>query len=276
MNYGLNGSGYFRYGDVAVTIATTALSRHYLQFILGQNPLNNIASDTDGLFLRGKPDVYELNRKLNEYITKEFGLKSYMELELEGPFPKGYFLKRKNYLLQREDGNIIKHGNSFKGTNKNIIFAYALEKLTKTVFDEPDKVGATIRDCFKLDERDIKDFIQRTSINRPLDEYDSGSCLQVSLARQMAHLHEIEVEAGDSIEYVKQESGYVIKDLAKLRKIDKRYYIKQVEGVLKRLDLRRTKIKVSKRLNGCKRCTRGESGYVYEGDGRVSKQTTLV
>ncbi|KKL28145.1 hypothetical protein LCGC14_2378060, partial [marine sediment metagenome] len=276
MNYGINGSGYFRYGDIAVTIATTGLGRHFMQFALDQSPEVNIACDTDGVYLTGKPDVNVYNATLNKYITGTFGLKSHMELDLEGPFPKGYFLKRKNYLLQRSDGTIIKHGNSFKGTSKNILFAYALERLTKVMFNEPDAMEGAIKDCFKLRERDIKDFIQRTRINKPVADYESGGCLQVQVAKQLAHFHDIEVEVGDSIEYVKQETGYIIKDLAKLRKIDRKYYVRQVENVLKRLNLSQTSEQVSKTLKNRNRFKRGKTGYIYESDGKVSRQVTLA
>ena len=276
MNYGINGSGYFRYGDVAVTIATTGLGRHFMQFALDQNPRVNIGCDTDGVYLTGKPDVNAYNATLNKYITETFGIRSYMALDMEGPFPNGYFLKRKNYLLQRPDGTIIKHGNSFKGTSKNILFAYALEKLSRAMFDEPDKIEATIKDCFKLNQRDIKDFIQKTRINKPIADYDSGGCLQVQVAKQMAKYHEIEIEQGDSIEYVKQETGYIIKDLAKMRNIDRKYYVRQVENVLKRLNLTQTFETKSKSLNGRNSFKRGSAGYMYESDGKISKQETLI
>jgi len=100
-DYGINGSGYFRYGQPAVTIATTGLGRHFMQFVLDQNPSANIACDTDGVYVVGKPNIDEYNKRLNKYIVDKFGVESFMELELEGPFPNGYFLKRKNYLLQR-------------------------------------------------------------------------------------------------------------------------------------------------------------------------------
>lgn len=273
--YGLNKSGYFRYGDLAITIATTGIGRMAMQYVLDQNPKLNIACDTDGVYMVGKPDLEEYNYKINQFLTETFGVKNVMELEIEGPFPNGYFLKRKNYLLQREDGSIIKHGNSFKGTSKNMLFAYALDKLIKTMFSEPEKIESVIKECFKLNERDIKEFIQKTKINRPLNEYDSGSCLQMQVARQMRHLHEIEIEQGDSIDYVKQETGYVIKDSADIRKIDRKYYIKQIEGVLRRLNLVKVIIDSKKLCTGNKRHIIGRSGFVYEGDGRCSKQLTL-
>jgi len=274
MNYGINGSSYFRYGDVAVTIATTGLGRHFMELVLNVSPLNNIACDTDGVYLKSKPDLKMYNKVINDYIEKMFGIKSFMQLDMEGPFPKAYFLKRKNYLLMKEDSTIIKHGASFKGSSKNILYRYALERLVKTMFDEPHKMKEAIKDCFKLDERDIKSFIQRTSINRPVADYESGGCLQVQIAKQLAKFHDIEIEIGDSIEYVKQEAGYVIKDLAKLRKIDKKYYVRQVENVLKQLNLTQTSVHISKGFKH-NRYKRGKSGYVYESDGRISRQLSL-
>ena len=57
---------------------------------------------------------------------------------------------------------------------------------------------------------------------------------------------------------------------------DKKYYIRQVENVLKRLNLTQTSEKKSKGFKGRNRFKRGKSGYVYERDGVVSRQVTLV
>ena len=273
MNYGLGGAAYFRYSDLAVTIATTGIGRFLMQMVLDVNLQVNIACDTDGLYLTGVPDVGEYNRIINEYIEKQFELKSYLDIEVEGPYPNSYFLKRKNYILQREDKVIIKHGNSFKGSAKNVIFSYALERLIDSMFNNPKKIKEAIKDCFKLDERNIKDYIQRTGIHRPLSEYASGSCLQVAMARQYADFHNIEVTQGDSIEYVKQEGGYVIRDLAKLRKIDKKYYLSQVKRVLERLNLTQVSVNTTKGFKH-KMYKRGRSGYIFDGQS-VCQQVTL-
>ena len=105
-----------------------------------------------------------------------------------------------------------------------------------------------------LDEQQLKVFIQKTRINRPLIDYDAKGCLQVQVAKQMAKQHEIEIEQGDSIEYVKHETGYVIKDLADIKRIDKDYYVQQVRNVLRRLDL---------------------DYFKYECNGKVSRQMKL-
>jgi len=273
--YGINKSGFFRYGDPAITIATTGIGRMAMQYVLDQNPKANILCDTDGVYMIGKPDLEKYNYEVNKFLTEKFGVNNVMELEIEGPFPNGYFLKRKNYVLQRPNRSIIKHGNSFKGTSKNMLYAYAMDKLIKTIFDKPEEIENAIKECFKLNDRDLKEFIQKTKINRPLNEYDSGSCLQMQVANQMKHLHEIEIEQGDSIDYVKQETGYVIKDSASIDKIDRKYYIKQIEGVLRRLNLTKVTIDSKANCSGHKRHIIGKSGFIYEGDGQCSKQLTL-
>ena len=236
-------SGFFRYGDVAIAIATTAFGRYFADLMIKWLGDKNILVDTDGDYIEGWVDVDELNKKLNDYIEKEFKLKSHLKIEMEGPYPKAYFLKMKNYVLLTEDNRIIKHGNSFKGSNKNKIFSSILDKLINNLLtDSPLSVSKIINDDLdRLRVNDnIIDFIMKTKINKT--HYKSDNCIQMQVKRQAEKFHNISIMLGDMIEYVKQVDGYVIRELANIKKIDKNYYLKQFSKVFERLGLNEYKI----------------------------------
>ena len=233
--YGINGASFFRYGDVAVGILTTALGRHFMQFIIGLNEEHCIESDTDGLFVDCIPAIGSINQKLEEYVAENFRLKNYLEVEEES-FQKGYFMKMKNYILLKDD-RLITHGVSFKASSKSKVFSRALNILALTMLKSPDKLMNEVNKCLDFGDFEIGDFAMRSKINIPIDDYKNENCLQKQIARQVElHLQQ-PIQVGDQVEYVKEQSGYKIRNIADIKKIDKKYYISQVKDVLLRLGL---------------------------------------
>jgi DNA polymerase I len=234
--YGINGSAYFRYGDIAVSMTTTAMGRFFIQFVLNCCEPHNIEVDTDGVYVQGSVDIEQINKKLQDYVEKEFGFKCLLELEMDGPYLSGYFMKKKNYILLKDKDTLVFHGGAFKGSSKNSIFRLALKQLSNAML-KGESTDSLLRNIYNFDNNCLKDFVMRTKINKPLDMYKSKNCVQRQVAQQAQKELDIRVVIGDSIEYVKQINGYRIRLKASLDKIDKAYYKRQILKILDQLGM---------------------------------------
>ena len=244
--YGYNGSTFARYGDVSIAMATAGIGRHLAKLIVDWMGKRAINVDTDGVLVEGHVDIDKLNERIDRHMLDKFGLKCDIKLELEGPYPKGYFFKMKNYILLDDNDKIIKHGHAFKGSSKNKLFNIAMDKLCKAILvsgKQEDVIDAVCQSYQSVDDNDLSKFIMKTKINKPLKEYKaqpskkSKGCVQIQVAYQVRGLIDAEINVGDMIEYVKETDGYKIKDTANVQKIDKPYYLKQIRKVLERLGL---------------------------------------
>lgn len=241
--FGLSGSGFFRYSNIYVAIAITAIGRFLISHIKGKLDGKHIEIDTDGIYVHGGVDSTALTNDLNSFIMEEFKRETKFNLD-EDNYKAGFFMKMKNYILLNEKGKLIKHGVSFKASSKNAIFSTALEKIAYSLLAEPDKILSVAQDCYdRIDYEDIDAFVQRTTINRPLIDYTSQpsagkkGCLQVQVGKQTEAFHESDIRVGDSISYVKVYDGYKIRETVKKQSIDKSYYRKQVVKVLEKFNL---------------------------------------
>ena len=241
--YGTNGAAFFRYGDVAVSMTITALGRILIQKIIDMYKGRNILVDTDGVYIEGKVSEDAINQMLEDFIIKDFGLsKNYLSVEMEDVYPAGFFIKKKNYMLY-EDGNIIKHGATLKGTAKNRVFTRALDMISEAIFEHQDdylinhNIKEAIYSCFDMKDFIISDFAMKTMLHKHPSQYANSGCLQVNVARQAKRVLDIDMQIGDSIEYVKEYDGYKIVPSANIKKIDKPYYKRQILRVLELLSL---------------------------------------
>ena len=83
-----------------------------MKFTKGRNCL----VDTDGWYVVGDINIDELNSYLDKFIKETFKVKkNFMMIEKDGPYQAGFFLKKKNYLLIKND-KFIKHGSAYLHT----------------------------------------------------------------------------------------------------------------------------------------------------------------
>ena len=237
-SYGINGSAYFRYGDIVVSMTTTALGRYFISFVLDYCKEKSIEVDTDGVYIEGNIDLDDLNKKLNNYIEETFKVKNYLELELDGPYPSGFFMKKKNYMLMDNNNHIIFHGVAFKGSSKSRLFKRTLKKMSEVMLHGGNTKDIA-KEMFNFKTNDIKDFVMRTKVNKPLSMYKSSNCVQKQVAQQAERDLGIDIMIGDSIEYIKQTGipRYRIRLKVDVNKIDKEYYRLQVLKILEKLGL---------------------------------------
>ncbi len=237
--FGTSGSSFMKYANVWQAITITAIGRFLIRFIIKMCNDNWCVLDTDGVFLTIDLDEEQLSIDVNKMLKDKFNVDA--EFMLEGDFYEaGYALRMKNYVLLKR-GKLIKHGVSFKASSKNHIFSDALDKIAMAVLKGED-VYEIAKKCYDMSSRTMAEFVQRTTINRPLVEYASQpkagkkGCLQVQVGKQVEGFHESPIVVGDSISYVKTTTGYEIRETVSDQKIDKEYYRKQVLSVLKRFN----------------------------------------
>lgn len=238
-SYGLVTSGFFRYGNVYVGVTTTAIGRYLIRWV--KKKLQEwIELDTDGAYNHGFVDAVAFSKEINIFLKERFNIDAKFELEANR-YPAGFFMKMKNYVLLTSRNTLVKHGVSFKASSKNHIFADALEKIAMALLTGKD-IYEVARECYDISKRGMSDFVQRTRINRPLNEYaiqpsaGKKGCLQVQVGQQVEDYHDSAILVGDSISYIKTMTGYEIRETASDQKIDKDYYRKQVISVLKRFN----------------------------------------
>ena len=241
--FGVNGSGFFRYGSTVVALTITAIARFLVSHIKNVTAGKWLEIDTDGIYCIGDVDVDLIADDLNKYLKEKFNIDADFELGLD-IYKSGYFMKMKNYVLIDDKDNLVKHGVSFKASSKNAIFSSALNKIARAVLQDPEHLKDVVLNCYKnVDMVEIESFIQRTNINRPLKEYAGQStagkkgCLQVQVGMQSEMYHDSPVRVGDSVSYVKVYDGYKIREKVNKKFIDKGYYRNQIISVLKRFNL---------------------------------------
>lgn len=221
--------------------ATTAWGRHYVHDLMkkvGTAGFKVLYADTDSaFFLRGDKSKEDVLKFLNEYNKS---LPEEMELELEGFYPRGIFVTKKEggaakkrYALIREDGQVEIRGLEFvrrdwsalaKKTQRDVI-----QLVLENKVDEAKKYVAEMIEKVRKDKIPLEDYIIKTQLKRRTDKYLSIGP-HVRAAMRLEESGET-VGKGTLIEYVVAEGGgnignrsYPFQLLGK-RKPDKKYYI---------------------------------------------------
>jgi DNA polymerase I len=245
-SFGITTSPFFKYADAAIGIATTGIGRFlitYVQKYIGYDDYV-ISSDTDGLYCNKLIDSEIVSKEVNKMLKERYNIDAAFGLETD-IYKSGFFTRMKNYVLIDEKDRLIKHGVSFKASSKNLIFSQALDKIAYALLTNNKELYKIAKECYQIDKRQFMEFIMRTAINRPLDEYaiqpgiGKKGCVQVQVGKQSGKYHGSDVRVGDSISYVKTHTGYEIRETAQDKKdnIDMDYYRKQVISVLEKFQL---------------------------------------
>ncbi len=246
--------------------AITAWGRQYIKDTIEkaeENGFNVVYADTDGAFIKLKPDqsLEDLKNWLGD-INKE--LPSAMKLEYEGYYPRGVFVSKKSgkaakkkYALLREDGNLEIKGFALVRRDWADIAKETQEKVIQKVLEEgkPQKAVEHVEQVIQ-DLRDKKvdpeKLVIYTTMKKNIDNYESIGP-HVTAARRLEE-EGYNVKGGTVIGYIIQEGRGSISDrsipieLFKDKKYDADYYIDNqvipaVMRVLKELGVRKNDLK---------------------------------
>jgi len=233
--YGIQGSGKHAFGFLPIAIATTGIGRECAQLLIDileeLYPKSTIEVDTDGVYFSSKNiDANKIQELFNERLRKTFKKDLNLTIDLD-KYPAGYFYKMKNYVIQREDGELIFHGGAMKARNKsllkkNLIREIALAKLSRK------SIQPIVSKYMKLDFP-LRDFAMNVTLGRHMSQYKNpDSTLGSRLAKDAKDILGIKPEIGNTYHYIKTQMGFKLLEVVKKDMIDIDYYQKEIEKIV--------------------------------------------
>lgn len=253
--YGYYGFFGARWYCIECSKSITAWGRHYIHSVINkaeENGFKVIYSDTDSVFLlmgkKTKKDIEKFTENINVKLP---GL---MELEYEGHYPRGIFVKskgkdvgaKKKYALISDEGEIKITGFETVRRNWSPIAKKVQKEVIKIVLKENDSNKALkhvkkIIEELRKNKIKIEDVVMTTQLQKNIEEYVQIGP-HVAVAKRMK-AKGLNVSSGSMIKYVVVKGKGMIRDRAraiddmKNEKYDSDYYINNqvvpaVEGIL--------------------------------------------
>jgi DNA polymerase elongation subunit (family B) len=233
--YGVQGSGKHAFGFVPIAIATTGIGRECAQLLIDiledLYPKSVIEVDTDGVYFSAQnvnhENIQELfNKKINEKFKKNLNL----SIDLDS-YPGGYFYLAKNYVLLRDDGELILHGAGMKAKSMSGICKSLIKKIARAKLENKD-IQSIIDEYMKLDFP-LTAFAMNTTLGRHMSQYKNptstlGSRLALIAEQQLG----IKPEIGNNYYYIKSIGGYKLLELSDKYMIDENYYRNEIKKIV--------------------------------------------
>lgn len=238
--------GYFgffgaRYYSIECAASITAFGREFVQDTIKKAETSGfkvIYSDTDSVAIilenKNLGDITNFLNKIN------LELPSLMELELEGFYPRGIFVLKKNeqvgakkkYALLQKDGKIVIKGFETVRRDWSLLAKEAQTNVLNLILKEDNLIKAKeyIRNLIQ-EVRDNKIPLEKTIIQTKLQK-EIGDYIaigpHVAIARQLKNKGE-HVSSGTIIEYIVSQGTGLVRDKAKpideAKNYDPDYYI---------------------------------------------------
>lgn len=222
--------------------SVTAWGRHFIQETIEKGEKAGfpvLYGDTDSVFLlmdgKGKGDAHAFMKKINGALPGD------MELELEGFYPRGVFVTKKNaegagakkkYALIGEDGRIKIRGFELVRRDWSSVAKVTQRKVLEAILKEGSKEKAVkiVKDMIarlRGGEVPLEELTIYTQMRKDPGKYDIKSpelsAVQKAMARGM------QIEKGAVIGYVITRKGNTISEKAELAELaadyDPNYYI---------------------------------------------------
>lgn len=241
--YGYLGFFMARWYCLECAQSITAYGRHYIQELIEKAKEENfkiLYGDTDSVFLALDSKTRE---ETNKFVD-EFNLKlpEFMELELEGYYPKGIFVSakmgafgaKKKYALLSENGSIKITGFGTVRRNISKIAKDTQEEVLRIILkeDNTEKAFNLVRltiDKVKQKKIAMQDMVIYTRLQKNIAEYESIGP-HVAVAKRLQQKG-YDVGPGTMIRYIVSSTGEKIRDKARLPEeiekgdYDTEYYI---------------------------------------------------
>jgi DNA polymerase elongation subunit (family B) len=235
--YGIQGSPSHPFGFAPMAIATTGIGRECAGLLINilnkLYPKSVIEWDTDGVYF--STEHFEEDKVLNIFNEK-LGEKFKKDLDLTIDIDKydaGYFYKAKNYLLKKGDKTIY-HGAAMKARNKDNLSKNLIQELAEAKLE-----GKSIMDIMKKYQTldfPLNDFAMSVTLGMPLYQYKNANALAPRLARMAEKELGIKPQPLNQYHYVKERDDYRLLEVASKPKLDKEYYLKEIERIMKMFD----------------------------------------
>ena len=252
--WGYIGFSFSRWYSFDSAASITAYARHYIKKVIDkmqEEEFNVVYSDTDSVLLttgkRTKEDAIAVAKDINK------DLPGIMELEFEGHFPAGIFVStrdekggaKKRYALIDEKDNLIIKGFETVRRNTSQIAKKVQRKVLAIVLKEQNKDKAykyvrQVIEKVRRKELELNNFIIKTQITKPIEDYDSIGP-HVAVAKRMMN-RGVTPLPGTVLQYIITTKGIKIRDRARevrectKEDIDPEYYIeKQIVPVVEKI-----------------------------------------
>ncbi|MBD3259270.1 hypothetical protein GF371_01405, partial [Candidatus Woesearchaeota archaeon] len=252
--WGYIGFTYSRWYSFDAASSITAYARYYIKQAIDrmqEEGFNVVYSDTDSVLLTTDSKTKEDALKVAEEINSK--LPGMMELEFEGSYPAGIFVStrdeksgaKKRYALIDEKDNLIIKGFETVRRNTSRIAKEVQKKVLAIVLKEHNKEKAykyvrQIIEKVRRKELELDNFIIKTQITKPIEDYDSIGP-HVAVAKRMVR-RGITPLPGTVLQYAITTKGAKIRDKAReahectKEDIDPEYYIeKQIVPVVEKI-----------------------------------------
>ena len=239
-SYGYMGFFAARWYSKEAAEAITGYGRHYILNTIekAKKEFDVVYSDTDSIALllgnKKIKDVEKFLEKINNHLP------GYLELELEGFFPRGIFVMKKGqatgakkkYALLNEENEIIVKGFETIRRDWSKLAKEAQRKILNIILKEnsPKKALEYIKkiiDKIRKNKFEIEDMIIQTTLQKPLDSYQQIGP-HVAVAKRMK-AKGMFVTTGSTIKYVITEGTGQIRDRARIPEetedYDAEYYV---------------------------------------------------
>ncbi|MDP2909159.1 MAG: DNA-directed DNA polymerase, partial [Nanoarchaeota archaeon] len=239
-SYGYMGFFAARWYSREAAEAITAYGRHYITKTIeeAKKEFEVVYSDTDSIiFLLGgktREDAKNFLKKINDTLP------GYLELDLEGFFPRGIFVMKKGteegakkkYALLNEEGEVVVTGFETIRRDWSRLAKEVQRKILNIILKDnsPKKAMSYAKEIIndiRKKKFDMEDMTIQTTMQRPLDTYQQIGP-HVAVARRMVQ-QGMFVTTGSTIRYVITEGKGQIRDKARLpqeaENYDAEYYV---------------------------------------------------
>jgi len=239
-SYGYMGFFAARWYSREAAEAITAYGRDYITKTIkkAKKEFEVVYGDTDSIVLLLGKKKREDVKKFLEKINKQ--LPGYMELELEGYFPRGLFVMKKGeavgakkkYALLNEEKEIIVKGFETIRRDWSKLAKKVQKKVLKIILKDnsPKKALKYVQeviDQIRKKKFEIEDMVIQTTMQRPIETYQQIGP-HVAVAKRMLQKGMF-VTAGSTIYYVITEGKGKIRDKARIpeeaENYDPEYYV---------------------------------------------------
>lgn len=235
--YGYLGYARSRFYSKECTASITAYGRHYIHLIMKkaeEKGIKVIYGDTDSIFIQSpsKDEVFGFVNEINKLLPEG------MELEIEGFYPRGVFVSKRNvdelgakkkYALLSEDGSIKIKGFEFVRRDWSRIAKIAQQKVLEAILKKGSKEEAVkelqrIIQDLKANKIEIKDLVIYTRLRKDLQNYDVTSPELAAAVKAVRSGKKTQKEIeGSVIGYVITRQGSTISEKATLEEFAKDY-----------------------------------------------------
>ncbi|MBU4501933.1 MAG: DNA-directed DNA polymerase [Nanoarchaeota archaeon] len=239
-SYGYMGFFAARWYSREAAEAITAYGRDYITKTIkkAEKEFKVVYGDTDSIVLLMGKKTRKDAKKFLEKINKT--LPGYLELELEGFFPRGIFVMKKGeatgakkkYALLNEEGDMIVKGFETIRRDWSKLAKSVQRKVLKIILKDnsPKKALSYVQnviDDLRKKKYEIEDMVIQTTLQKPLDTYQQIGP-HVAVARRML-AKGMFVTQGSTIKYVISEGKGKIRDKARIpqeaENYDPEYYV---------------------------------------------------